>query len=42
MGKMWGRCERVHGVSVEVVGKWRKVCRDVGRAGCLETLFLSV
>ena len=32
-GKTWGRYERVYGVSVEVMGKCRKVCRDVGRCG---------
>ena len=30
-GRCGGRCGRVNGVSVEVVGKWEKVCGDVGR-----------
>ena len=34
MGKcvgVWGRCGKVYEVSVEIVGKWRKVCWDEGR-----------
>ena len=30
---LWGRCGEVYGVSVEVVGKWEKVCWDVRRCG---------
>ena len=30
---MWGRCGRVHGVSVEIVLKWGKVCWDAERYG---------
>ena len=33
VGRSGGRCGRVYGVSVEVVGKWGKVCWDVGRCG---------
>ena len=32
-GKVWGRCERVYGVSVKGVLKWGKVFWDAERCG---------
>ena len=38
---MRGRCERVYGVSVEIVLKWGKVCWDAERCGGAHTLFYT-
>ena len=42
--EVWGRCGRVYEVSVEIVGKWGKVCwdvRGVGKSGGAHTFFYT-